>query len=79
MVNGESWFENLLEVGLETFACAFLVDAAQTAVADDIGDQDGGKAAFHTRPSHKRTLFNFTGVWFLMPWQLVRAPRMMGN
>jgi hypothetical protein len=44
------WLEQLAEVGLEPAQRALLVDLHEMAVADDIGDQDGGKATFHRLP-----------------------------
>ena len=46
-IGGDLRLEDLLQVGLEAGARALLVDLAQTAIADDIGDQDGGEATLH--------------------------------
>ena len=47
VMGGDLRLEDLLQVGLEAGARALLVDLAQAAIADDIGDQDGGEPTLH--------------------------------
>jgi hypothetical protein len=39
--------EHLLQIGLKTRACPFLVGLAEAAIAGDVGDHHGGKPALH--------------------------------
>ncbi|WP_342240281.1 hypothetical protein [Inquilinus sp. OTU3971] len=39
----------LFQIGLESRAGSLLVDLAQPAIADDIGDQYGGEPTIHAR------------------------------
>lgn len=43
MLFGNTWFEDISQVALKPGARTLFVDLAQTAVTDDIGDQDGCK------------------------------------
>ena len=42
VMRGDLGLENILEIGLEAGARALLVDLAQAAIADDVGDHHGG-------------------------------------
>ena len=42
VMRGDLGLENILEIGLEAGARTLLVDLAQAAIADDIGDHHGG-------------------------------------
>ena len=46
-MGGDRRLEDFAQVGLEAGARALLVGLAMTAIADDIGDQDGGEPALH--------------------------------
>ena len=45
---GDAWLDQLLEVGGQRVKRAFLVLAHHLRVARNIGDEDRGKAAFHS-------------------------------
>ena len=47
MVRSDPWLEYFLQVCLEVRPRAFFVDTAQTAIADDICNQDGCKVTLH--------------------------------
>jgi hypothetical protein len=47
MVRANSWLEHFIQVGSEKRARTLLVDLAQAAIADDIGNQDGCEMTFH--------------------------------
>ena len=53
-IGGDLRLEDLLQVGLKAGARPFLVDLAQAAIADDIGDQDSGEPALHSVPRGAR-------------------------
>src|SRR5262249_41875825 len=46
---GDFRFEHFAQIGPEMGACSYLVGLAEAAVADDVGDQDGGEPALHDR------------------------------
>lgn len=47
MVRGDPWLEYFIQVGSEKRTRTLLVRLAQTAIADDIGNQDGREVTFH--------------------------------
>ena len=49
MVRCDPWLENFLQIGLKARARPLFVDLAQTAIANDIGDQDGCEVTLHAR------------------------------
>ena len=54
---GNLWFENLAQIGPEIGTRSHLVGLAESAVADDVGDQDGGEPALHVSGRKSCSIF----------------------
>jgi hypothetical protein len=44
-----AWFEKFVQVGLEADTRSLFVALTMLAIADDIGEQNGGEPALHLR------------------------------
>jgi len=56
LVQRDSWFDHGFDAIGKPDVCAFLVDAHQTAIADDIGEKDRGKLPFEVNAFHSSQL-----------------------